>query len=195
MPHPPRVLAIAAILATAFAGAWANAQSVVVPAESYYETSSPLPTQPEPPIGTPDPTGRPGTDGYKGVDPETNPQLAHVPGGTSKDSQWLTVTWVGFKQRDLSSQVFVQTDRSGNYAVYKPDPLHIHIDVPSASILAKNNFRMLDTAAFQSRVQRVEIQKYKESEVSGVRVVITLDKPAAYSDKREGDFILVDIER
>ena len=105
------------------------------------------------------------------------------------------ITWVGFQQRSLFSRVFIQTDRITAYTIYKPDPLHIYVDFPGASIPLRNDRRTLDTSRFETPVRTVDARILRGKDYRGARVIITLDSPTGYLYKQEGNYVFIDIER
>ena len=131
---------------------------------------------------------------YSGVAPEVHPAL---PVGLTprRGGDRPTILWVGFQQHTLFSRVFVKVNQATSFSVYKPDPLHLYVDIPNARISHRNNQRELLTDKFDSHVDKIEVLRLRRRDFRGVRVVVTLDRPAGYLYKQQGDFILVDVER
>lgn len=132
---------------------------------------------------------------YGGIIPEVRDRFvaglkAGKPGGKAP-----AIIWVGFQQRSLFSRVFIQTDRVTAYTIHKPDPLHIQVDFPGASVPVDNDKRRLDTSRFESSVQEVVARVIKGKGGRTARVIITLDSPTGYLYKQEGNYVFIDIER
>lgn len=129
---------------------------------------------------------------YSGVIPLVRDRLTdrktskvHRPGA-------VEITWVGFQQMALFSRVFVQTDRMPTYTIFKPDPLHIVIELPNARFRTIQEQRSVLTHEFNTRIDQVEAKRVKGQ---GIHVVITLKEPTGYLYRQEGEYVFVDVER
>lgn len=104
----------------------------------------------------------------------------------------LEITWVGFQQKALFSRVFVQTDRLPTYTIFKPDPLHIVVEFPTARLRTIQEDRVILTHEFNTKVDQIDARPVRGR---GVHVVITLKEPMGYLYKQEGDYVFIDVER
>ena len=104
----------------------------------------------------------------------------------------MKITWIGFQQKALYSRVFIQTDRMPTYTIFKPDPLHIVVEFPTARLRSPQEAREVLTHEFNTRVDQVLAKKVRGH---GVHIVITLKEPTGYLYKQEGDYVFIDVER
>jgi hypothetical protein len=129
---------------------------------------------------------------YGGVIPNVRDSLRDKK--TSKVHQRgpLEITWVGFQQKALFSRVFVQTDRLPTYTIFKPDPLHIVVEFPTARLRTVQEDRVILTHEFNTKIDQIDAKPLKGR---GIHVVITLKEPMGYLYKQEGDYVFIDVER
>ena len=132
---------------------------------------------------------------YGGIVPERRDRFEAGPKAGVPTSSVPNITWVGFQQRTLFSRVFLQTDQTTTYRVYKPDPMHIYIELDNAKLQLRNDQRELVTVVFDSAVDRIQSKEIKSKSFKGTRIIVTLDRPAGYLYKQEGDYVFIDIER
>jgi hypothetical protein len=132
---------------------------------------------------------------YGGIVPDRRDRFEAGPKAGVPQDKTPRITWVGFQQRILFSRIFIQTDQSTGYRVYKPDPLHIYIELDGAELQTRNDQRELVTVVFDSPVDRVQSREIKSKSFKGTRILVTLDRPAGYLYKQEGDYVFIDIER
>ena len=132
---------------------------------------------------------------YGGIVPERRDRFEAGPKAGVPQDKTPRITWVGFQQRTLFSRVFIQTDQSATYRVYKPDPLHIYIEIDGAQLQTRNDQRELVTVVFDSAVDRIHSKEIRSKSFKGTRILVTLDRPAGYLYKQEGDYVFIDIER
>ena len=129
---------------------------------------------------------------YQGVIPHLRDRLRDKRTSKVHKRGKMEITWVGFQQMALSSRVFVQTDRMPTYTIFKPDPLHIVVEFPTARFRTRQERRVVHTHEFNTRVDRIEA---KRTRGHGVHVIITLKEPTGYLYKQEGDYVFIDVER
>ena len=107
----------------------------------------------------------------------------------------MRITWLGFQQKALFSRIFIQADRMPTYNVFKPDPLHIVVELPGAKLRTAQEGRQILTHEFNSKVDHVAARVMKGKEGKGVQVVITLKEPVGFLYKQDGNYVYVDVER
>lgn len=129
---------------------------------------------------------------YGGVIPHLRDSLRDKK--TSKVHQRgpLEIDWIGFQQKALFSRVFIQTDRLPTYTIFKPDPLHIVIEFPTARLRTEQEDRVILTHEFNTKVDQIDAKVVKGR---GIHVVVTLKEPMGYLYKQEGNYVFIDVER
>ena len=132
---------------------------------------------------------------YGGIVPTRRDRFEAGPKAGVPTSKTPNITWVGFQQRTLFSRVFLQTDQETTFRVYKPDPLRIFIEMDGAVLQTRNDQRELVTAVFDSAVDHIASRQIATKSFKGTRIILTLDRPAGYLYKQEGDYVFIDIER
>jgi hypothetical protein len=132
---------------------------------------------------------------YGGIVPDRRDRFEAGPKAGVPTGGVPNITWVGFQQRTLFSRVFLQTDLPTTYRVYKPDPMHIYIELDTAKLQLRNDQRELVTVVFDSAVDRIQSKEIRSKSFKGTRIIVTLDRPAGYLYKQEGDYVFIDIER
>lgn len=129
---------------------------------------------------------------YGGVVPHLRDSLRDVKTSKVHKRGPLEITWIGFQQKALFSRVFVQTDRLPTYTIFKPDPLHIVVEFPTARLRTVQEDRIILTHEFNTKVDQIDAKPVKGH---GIHVVITLKEPMGYLYKQEGDYVFIDVER
>ncbi|GEM_PF-6853610 len=122
-----------------------------------------------------------------------------VPVGEPGDK--LTISRIGFEQRELFSRMFVLGTGAmspwiyDNFAQAQGNPeidYQIIVEIPTARIPKYNDRRPLVTSAFNSPVASIEGRPMKGG---GVKVVLTLKKEARYLPVQVGRLLFIDVER
>lgn len=129
---------------------------------------------------------------YGGVVPHLRDSLRDVKTSKVHKRGPLEITWIGFQQKALFSRVFVQTDRLPTYTIFKPDPLHIVVEFPTARLRTIQEDRIILTHEFNTKVDQIDAKPVRGH---GIHVVITLKEPMGYLYKQEGDYVFIDVER
>jgi hypothetical protein len=111
-------------------------------------------------------------------------------GGEDFDPGARVLTYVGFRQKAETSEVFVRFDGRARYKVVSAGPDRVVLEVYDARINVKNNARPLDTSFFESAVTRVQAVP------SGTMIKIEIDLREAvpYQVKRIGSTISLDFK-
>ena len=111
-------------------------------------------------------------------------------GGEDFDAGARVLTYVGFRQKAETSEVFVRFDGRARYKVVSAGPDRVVLEVYDARINVKNNARPLDTSFFESAVTRVQAVP------SGtmIKVEIDLREAVPYQVKRIGSTISLDFK-
>jgi hypothetical protein len=86
----------------------------------------------------------------------------------------------------------VQLEKNACGYVYRPDDLHIVIDLPQVSISSENLRREILTGAFPTAVEMV---KAEDLGGKGTRVVIVLRERRPYLSAHLGRYLFVDVTR
>jgi hypothetical protein len=128
------------------------------------------------------------------------PYSGHVPecGGPKVERrgrcrvQDQTLTWVGFQNAFGSSRVFVQVEKEACGYVYRPDDLHIAIDLPAVTVSNPNLRRDILTGAFPTAVDQIRVE---EVIGRGTRIIIQLREPRRYLSAHLGRYVFVDVAR
>jgi len=129
---------------------------------------------------------------YGGVIPNVRDSLRDKKTSKVHKRGLLEITWIGFQQKALFSRIFVQTDRLPTYTIFKPDPLHIVVEFPTAKLRTIQEDRIILTHEFNTKVDRIDAKPLKGH---GIHVVITLKEPMGYLYRQEGDYVFIDVER
>lgn len=128
---------------------------------------------------------------YSGHVPDWNATQPVQAGGRCKvEPQQLQ--WVGFQNNADGSRVFVQLEKAACGYVYRPDDLHVVIDLPQVTIANPNLKRELLTGAFPTSVDLIRTE---DMGGRGVRIVIALKERRAYLSAHLGKYVFVDITR
>jgi len=102
------------------------------------------------------------------------------------------LVWVGFQNNADGSRVFVQLDKNACGYVYRPDDLHVVIDLPAVSVANANLKHDILTGAFPTAVDFIRTE---EVPGRGTRVVIVLKERRTYLSAHLGRYVFVDIAR
>ncbi len=129
---------------------------------------------------------------YGGVIPHVRDTLYDKKTSKPRRRGLVRVTWLGFQQKALFSRVFIQTDRLPTYTIFKPDPTHIVVELPTARLRTPQEGRDVITHEFNTSIDHIVAKRVKGR---GVHVVITLKEPVGYLYKQDGAYIFVDVER
>ncbi len=128
---------------------------------------------------------------YSGHVPDWNATQPVQAGGRCKvEPQQLQ--WVGFQNNSDGSRVFVQLEKAACGYVYRPDDLHVVIDLPQVTISNINLKRELLTGAFPTSVDFIRTE---DMGGRGARIVIALKERRAYLSAHLGRYVFVDITR
>lgn len=128
---------------------------------------------------------------YQGNVPDWNEAPSVALGGRCKvESQNLS--WVGFQNNADGSRIYVQVEGSACGYVYRPDDLHIVIDLPQVGIPTENLKREILTGAFPTAVEMI---KAEDLGGKGTRVVIVLRERRPYLSAHLGRYLFVDVTR
>ncbi len=100
--------------------------------------------------------------------------------------------WVGFQNNFDSSRIFVSVPGEACGYVYRPDELHIVIDLPAVRVDNPNLLRDILTGAFPTPVALIHVETF---EGRGTRVTIALREPRAYLSAHLGKYVFVDVAR
>ncbi len=130
---------------------------------------------------------------YSGVVPTLRDSLRDKKTAKVHHRGALQLTWIGFQQKALFSRIFLQADRMPTYSIFKPDPLHIIVELPGARLRTAQEGRAVPTHEFNSKVDHVAARVLPKG--AGVQVIITLKEPVGYLYKQDGNYVYVDVER
>jgi hypothetical protein len=111
-------------------------------------------------------------------------------GGEDFDPGARVLTYVGFRQKPETSEVFVRFDGRARYKVVSAGPERVILEVYDARINVKNNARPLDTSFFESAVTRVQAVPSG----SMIKIEIDLREAVPYQVKRIGSTISLDFK-
>ena len=103
-----------------------------------------------------------------------------------------TLDWVGFQNNFDSSRVFIAVQGEACGYVYRPDELHIVIDLPAVKVENPNLLRDILTGAFPTPVQLIHVE---ELGGRGTRITIALREPRSYLSAHIGKYVFVDVSR
>lgn len=102
------------------------------------------------------------------------------------------LAWVGFQNNYDSSRVFIAVDQQACGYVYRPDDLHVVIDLPAVRVGNPNLLRDILTGAFPTPVKQIHVEERDER---GTRITIQLREPRRYLSAHVGRYVFVDIAR
>jgi hypothetical protein len=128
---------------------------------------------------------------YQGNVPDWNEAPSAALGGRCK-VEAQNLSWVGFQNNADGSRVYVQLEKNACGYVYRPDDLHVVIDLPQVSISSENLRREILTGAFPTAVEMV---KAEDLGGKGTRVVIVLRERRPYLSAHLGRYLFVDVTR
>jgi hypothetical protein len=128
---------------------------------------------------------------YQGNVPDWNEAPSAALGGRCK-VEAQNLSWVGFQNNADGSRVYVQLEKNACGYVYRPDDLHVVIDLPHVSISSENLRREILTGAFPTAVEMV---KAEDLGGKGTRVVIVLRERRPYLSAHLGRYLFVDVTR
>ncbi len=128
---------------------------------------------------------------YSGQVPDWNSETAPTQVGRCKvEPQQLT--WVGFQNNADGSRVYVQLEKAACGYVYRPDDLHVVIDLPQVTISNANLKNEILTGAFPTAVEFI---KTEEIAGRGTRITVVLRDKQPYLSAHLGRYVFVDIQR
>ena len=105
-----------------------------------------------------------------------------------------TLTGIDFKQMDDKSRVILSlSEENPQFEPSTPSENVIAIEVKNASV-PKNLLRGLDTSAFKSVVNYVDLKNVKVGKTNNIRVLVKLGEKAPYETTKEGKEIFIDIK-
>jgi type IV pilus assembly protein PilQ len=111
-----------------------------------------------------------------------------------KPGEPSTLTGVDFKRMDDKSRIILSlSTEDSQFESSTPSKNLIAIDVKNASAL-KSVLRGMDTSAFESVVNHIDLKNVKVGKVNDVRVLVKLGEEAPYQTTKEGKEIFIDIK-
>jgi type IV pilus assembly protein PilQ len=111
-----------------------------------------------------------------------------------KPGKPATLTGIDFKQMDDKSRVILSlSEENPQFEPSTPSENVIAIEVKNASV-PKNLLRGLDTSAFKSVVNYVDLKNVKVGKANDIRVLVKLGEKAPYETTKEGKEIFIDIK-
>lgn len=128
---------------------------------------------------------------YQGNVPDWNEAPSVALGGRCK-VETQNLSWVGFQNNADGSRIYVQVEGNACGYVYRPDDLHIVIDLPQVAIPLENLKREILTGAFPTAIEMV---KAEDLGGKGTRVVIVLRERRPYLSAHLGRYLFVDVTR
>lgn len=128
---------------------------------------------------------------YQGNVPDWNEAPSVALGGRCK-VETQNLSWVGFQNNADGSRIYVQVEGNACGYVYRPDDLHIVIDLPQVGIPSENLKREILTGAFPTAVEMI---KAEDLGGKGTRVVIVLRERRPYLSAHLGRYLFVDVTR
>jgi type IV pilus assembly protein PilQ len=115
-------------------------------------------------------------------------------GGRPKPGKPSTLIGIDFKQMDDKSRVVLSLSAENpQFEFSTPSKNLIALDVKNAFV-PKNLLRGLDTSAFKSVVNYVDLKNIKVGKVNDIRVLIKLEEEAPFETNKEGKEIFIDIK-
>lgn len=127
---------------------------------------------------------------YSGNVPDWNAASAAGGGRCKVEAQALT--WIGFQNNADGSRIYLQVENAACGYVYRPDDLHIVIDLPQVTVPAANFRREILTGAFPTAVEQVRAEDVVGK---GTRVTIVLRERRPYLSAHLGRYLFVDVTR
>ena len=104
-----------------------------------------------------------------------------------------TLTGIDFKRIDDKSRVILSlSEENPQFEASAPSKNVIAIEVKNASV-PKDLLKGLDTSAFKSVVNQVELNNVKVGKTNDIRVLVKLGEEASYNTTKEGKEIFIDI--
>ncbi len=97
------------------------------------------------------------------------------------------VTWVGFQPRG-NGRVFLRVNRPVAFNLVQTTATEYHLDLQGARLAHPNERRRLDTSHFDGVVKEVKARNIRH----GVRLTVSLKKPAVPLVRQQGDYVYVD---
>ncbi|MBI5611003.1 MAG: hypothetical protein HY902_19180 [Deltaproteobacteria bacterium] len=128
---------------------------------------------------------------YSGNVPDWNAAPPAAAGGRCKVEP-QSLTWVGFQNNADGSRVYVQVEKGACGYVYRPDDLHVVIDLPQVTVPSDNFKREILTGAFPTAIEQVRAE---EISGKGTRIVIVLREHRPYLSAHLGKYLFVDVTR
>jgi type IV pilus assembly protein PilQ len=111
-----------------------------------------------------------------------------------KPGKPATLTGIDFKQMDDTSRVILSlSEENPQFESSAPSKNVIAIEVKNASV-PKNLLRGLDTSAFKSVVNYVDLKNVNVGKANDIRVLVKLGEEAPYKTTKEGKEIFIDIK-
>jgi len=105
-----------------------------------------------------------------------------------------TLTGMDFKRMDDKSRVVLSlSEENPQFESSTPSKDVIAIEVKNASV-PKNLLKALDTSAFKSVVNRVELKNVQAGKTNDIRVLVKLGQEAPYETTKEGKNIFIDVK-
>jgi type IV pilus assembly protein PilQ len=105
-----------------------------------------------------------------------------------------TLTGIDFKRMDARSRVVLSlSGENPQFESSTPSKDVIAIEVKNASV-PKNLLKGVDTSAFESVVNHVELKNVKVGKTNDIRVLVKLGEEAPYEISKEGKEIFIDIK-
>ncbi len=105
-----------------------------------------------------------------------------------------TLTGINFKQMDNKSRIILSlSTEDAQFESSAPSENVISIDVKNA-FAPKQLLRRLDTSAFESAVNYIDLKNVKVGKVNDIRVSVRLREQTSYETSREGKEIFIDIK-
>jgi type IV pilus assembly protein PilQ len=114
--------------------------------------------------------------------------------GRSKPAKPSTLTGIDFKQMDDKSRIVLSlSTEDPQFEASTPSKNTIAIDVKNAFV-PKHLLRGLDTSAFGSAVNFIDLKNVKVGKANDIRVSVKLGEEAPYETSKEGKEIFIDIK-
>jgi hypothetical protein len=128
---------------------------------------------------------------YSGNIPDWSGEAPSALGGRCKVEP-QTLQWIGFQNNADGSRIYVQLEHQACGYVYRPDDLHIVIDLPQVTVPTQNFLREILTGAFPTAVEQVRAE---DMAGRGTRVVVVLRERRPYLSAHLGKYLFVDVTR
>jgi len=105
-----------------------------------------------------------------------------------------TLTGINFKQMDNKSRIILSlSTEDAQFESSTPSENAISIEVKNA-FAPKQLLRRLDTSAFESAVNSIDLKNVKVGKVNDIRVLVKLREQTSYETSKEGKEIFIDIK-